>query len=826
MSFEDVLEIYKSSLSNEVKVFQELEKLSLNFEQAAQVFELSCSKNHLEVLGKIREMFPSQWWDWVILSMRKSTSLWVEKVNYFRPTGLCRFVFGSMDGVFDLNENNWTAFEHLIVLCGSSNNPLSTVFVFYLQPILVSWKKDERKDWLNGNHPKQPHLRNIDMMLFWIACMSTTDKPEWVADFLLLGANPNALLKLEGGELSIASALLLSDAKNWDFPFPDDWPHPVASRPASLLTHKEGNRNLTQSLYFLHQKHGENLSFAYPSVEKNSGVYLFKHWGTDQAPVCEKLSMKMLMEETKLLEQDGALLADALVEKKIKDFDLDYIKDLNWDLFKLNVVNALKEKDGFLSLHYFIDLNKNVWKALLENLSGLSSDNLNKNCAEVLSIKEILDQGIEQSNEEDLLEKFILFPLFLLLPIKKLILFALHCDWSMSGSDLDLVYRMVWIKKQLLLDFDNVILWEEATSILGKNAKCLVVKDLVVEKEDSRPQWTLFKKEQAEKAIKWMSGKVNEGSELQKWSTKLKDWRKTEEEIYQKPLALGQNALNALPKLRKHFPHFGEVLDVLENHLTLSMVGDSAFSLPPLLLVGPPGTGKTFFFQQLSLEVETSYHILNVESIQGAFALIGLEANYTTASPGFLFESLMKDKDDGVSTANPILLLDEIDKGVKSDCPLEPVLLTLLESHSAQKFTDRCIQLPIDTRKVCWVATANDISQVSLPIRSRFTIVKVENPNFEARRSMAQYIYASLLKDNAWGAAFNPQLSDDVLDKISRPSGAIREMKKQLLTAAASAAKNNREGHLKEILPDDVKIDETQFYLPWDQPFSAIKENT
>ena len=281
-------------------------------------------------------------------------------------------------------------------------------------------------------------------------------------------------------------------------------------------------------------------------------------------------------------------------------------------------------------------------------------------------------------------------------------------------------------------------------------------------------------------------------------------------------LSLAKPALDAMAELRIGFPHFEDVIKQIQDHLSLAMRGDGSFSLPPLLMAGPPGTGKTFFFQELAAKVATTYRLLNMESITAGFSIVGLDYGYGDANPGIVFDTLMADG----ATANPIVLLDEIDKvTTDSSHPVAPVLLSLLEPHSARIFADRCFPLTMDVSRINWVATANYLERVDAPLLSRFNVVHVANPDYNARRAMSQHIYKALRNTYSWGASFEETLLEETIQVLARPANAARDLRKNLTTALATAARANR----GQLLPEDVPPNRAPVPLsPWDAPLPEI----
>lgn len=257
-----------------------------------------------------------------------------------------------------------------------------------------------------------------------------------------------------------------------------------------------------------------------------------------------------------------------------------------------------------------------------------------------------------------------------------------------------------------------------------------------------------------------------------------------------------------IDSLRESFPNFSSFIDHIEGHAILNKRGDNHFSIPPSLLVGDPGIGKTFFLAEMAELFGIKREIIHMETISASWLLTGASAQWKDAKTGLIFNKTINS-----THANNIVILDELDKALNtSNYPPANSLLQLFEQHTAKEFKDEYFPLRIDVSKMIWLATANDLSTISEPLLSRLDTFRIINPNFDERKQLANRIYSSILKSNAWGSSFDSNLADTVLDKLCQPSDSIREMKKTLMNAIKHCAKRDS----SMIILEDVSFDTNQ----------------
>lgn len=243
----------------------------------------------------------------------------------------------------------------------------------------------------------------------------------------------------------------------------------------------------------------------------------------------------------------------------------------------------------------------------------------------------------------------------------------------------------------------------------------------------------------------------------------------------------------ALGHLYDELPNFGTVLDDVKRQCALCEDSRDGLEITPMLLVGPPGVGKTHFARQLAQLLGTGMGFVSMSSMTAGWILSGSSSQWKGAKPGKVFETLV----DG-QYANPLIVVDEIDKA-GSEAAYDPLgaLYTLLEHDTAARFIDEFAEVPIDASQVIWVATANDERAIPDPILNRMNVYEVPAPDLEAARRIATHLYTSLRAEHDWGRHFEPECTGDVLDRLAEM--APREMRRALATAFGNARLDKRD---------------------------------
>jgi ATP-dependent Lon protease len=267
------------------------------------------------------------------------------------------------------------------------------------------------------------------------------------------------------------------------------------------------------------------------------------------------------------------------------------------------------------------------------------------------------------------------------------------------------------------------------------------------------------------------------------------------------------SGLPSMAHLYDELPNFHEVLDDLKRQLALCADSRDALEITPMLLLGPPGVGKTHFAREVSQLLGTGLGFISMSSMTAGWVLSGASSQWKGARPGKVFETLV----DG-QYANPVMVVDEIDKsgGEHAYDPLGS-LYSLLEHDTAGSFTDEFAEVPIDASQVIWVATANDVRGIPDPILNRMNVFDIDMPDEAAARKIAAKLYRSICADHDWGKRFDPEPSDEVLGELSHC--APREMRRALMTAFGNARLDKRYTIETRDLPDQSGRKQTMGFM-------------
>ncbi len=217
-----------------------------------------------------------------------------------------------------------------------------------------------------------------------------------------------------------------------------------------------------------------------------------------------------------------------------------------------------------------------------------------------------------------------------------------------------------------------------------------------------------------------------------------------------------------LETLKQTSPQFTDLIDLYTRAALLSCATGTSFKVPPTVVLGAPGIGKTWIANQLATAIGGNLTRISMNTNSDSGMLFGHPQSWRGAKQGLLSRALVASK-----TASPILFLDEIDKLQTTGGTEDPYLplLTLLESENAQAAMDEYLCVPFDLSHAIIIATANGLSALSAPLLDRLLVLEIEAPDHSQKINVARNILSETFK--RFGNQFEMP-SDDVIHRLAQ----------------------------------------------------------
>lgn len=241
---------------------------------------------------------------------------------------------------------------------------------------------------------------------------------------------------------------------------------------------------------------------------------------------------------------------------------------------------------------------------------------------------------------------------------------------------------------------------------------------------------------------------------------------------------------------------------ILQHLAVMKLKKDKKGSI--LLLVGPPGTGKTSLGRSIAEALDREYVRLSLGGIRDESEIRGHRRTYVGAMPGRIIQSIKR-----AGTKNPVMILDEVDKLMSSyNGDPASALLEVLDPEQNSTFTDHYLDLPYDLSEVFFIATANSLDTIPRPLLDRMEIIQVSSYTSSEKFYIGKnHLIPSTIEEHGLTNA-QLQIEDtalkNIIDDYTLEAG-VRGLKKQL--AAISRIASEKIVSEKVELPYTIKAD-------------------
>ncbi|RXR17263.1 endopeptidase La [Flavobacterium amnicola] len=236
--------------------------------------------------------------------------------------------------------------------------------------------------------------------------------------------------------------------------------------------------------------------------------------------------------------------------------------------------------------------------------------------------------------------------------------------------------------------------------------------------------------------------------------------------------------------------HFGldDIKKRIIEHLAVLKLRNDMKS-PILCFTGPPGVGKTSIGKSIAEALGREYVRMSLGGLRDEAEIRGHRKTYIGAMPGRILQNLKKAK-----TANPVFILDEIDK-LSSSNQGDPssALLEALDPEQNKEFYDNFLEMGFDLSKVMFIATSNNISAVQPALRDRMEIITMSGYTIEEKIEIAkQHLVPKQIKEHGLTPkqfVIGKKQVEKIVEGYTRESG-VRGLEKKIAQMVRNAAKS------------------------------------
>ncbi len=235
--------------------------------------------------------------------------------------------------------------------------------------------------------------------------------------------------------------------------------------------------------------------------------------------------------------------------------------------------------------------------------------------------------------------------------------------------------------------------------------------------------------------------------------------------------------------------HFGlkEIKDRILDYISVRNLKNDGYA-PILCFAGPPGVGKTSLGKSIARSLGRNYQRISLGGVKDEAEIRGHRRTYVGSMPGRFIQAIKK-----AGSNNPVLIIDELDK-IGSDFRGDPsaAMLEVLDPQQNKTFYDNYLGIPFDLSNVIFIATANDISTISEPLRDRMEIINLSSYTIEEKINIAKkHLIEKAIEDTGLkgkGIEFSNEVLKELITNYTQEAG-VRNLERLLRKLCSKAAR-------------------------------------
>ncbi len=226
-----------------------------------------------------------------------------------------------------------------------------------------------------------------------------------------------------------------------------------------------------------------------------------------------------------------------------------------------------------------------------------------------------------------------------------------------------------------------------------------------------------------------------------------------------------------------------------------------------ILFVGPPGVGKTSIGKSVAAALNRKFFRFSLGGMRDEAEIKGHRRTYIGAMPGKIIQSLKT-----VGVANPVVMLDEIDKiGASYQGDPASALLEVLDPEQNVSFLDHYLDVRFDLSNILFIATANQLDTIPAPLLDRMEVMNLSGYILQEKLEIAKrYLIPRQIKEHGLKKnmiSLDSRAVRGIIDGYAREAG-VRSLENHLKKIMRKVALRNAEGKTDPVKITDSGLEE------------------